>query len=156
VLIQEKVSEARVAAARGEAESARVRAQADAEVARVNAAAQADATRFAAEAEAMAMRQRGEASADAERARGAAVAASYTAGIEALGEQSYTSVQLASILGQPGLKLVPDVVLGEGRSSLADVLLARMATGRSTANAVQVLDVAPAVPVAPTNGHVKG
>ena len=75
------------------------------------------------------MRQRGEASADAERARGQAVAASYEAGIRALGEQSYTAVQLASILGQAGLKLVPDVVLGEGRSNLADVLLAKMATG---------------------------
>jgi hypothetical protein len=29
------------------------------------------------------------------------------------------------------MKLVPDVVLGEGRGNLADVLLARMATGRA-------------------------
>ena len=51
--------------------------------------------------------------------------------------------------------LVPDVVLGEGRSSLADVLLARMATGRTEkAPSVPVLDVS-AVAV-PTNGHVKG
>jgi len=40
------------------------------------------------------------------------------------------------------MKLVPDVVLGEGRSSLADVLLAKMATGR-----------APQGELAPTNGH---
>jgi hypothetical protein len=77
------------------------------------------------------MRARGEASADAERARGAAAAASYQAGIDALGEASYTAVQLASILGSSGLKLVPDVVLGDGRSSLADVLIAKMATGRA-------------------------
>ena len=159
VLIQQKVAEARVAAARGEAESARVRAQADAEVQRVSAAATADATRLAAEAEAVAMRQRGEASADAERARGSAVAASYEAGIRALGEQSYTAVQLASILGQAGLKLVPDVVLGEGRSNLADVLLAKMATGSPKANAVQVLEVnelTPANGASNGNGHVKG
>jgi hypothetical protein len=78
------------------------------------------------------------------------VAASYEAGIRALGEQSYTAVQLASILGQAGLKLVPDVVLGEGRSNLADVLLAKMATGRSTP---AVIDVHPPVPA---NGHAKG
>jgi uncharacterized membrane protein YqiK len=160
VLIQQKVAEARVAAAKGEAESARVRAQADAEVQRVSAAATADATRLAAEAEAVAMRQRGEAGADAERARGAAVAASYEAGIRALGEQSYTAVQLASILGQAGLKLVPDVVLGEGRSNLADVLLAKMAMGSpAKANTLEVLDVTDAVATngaSTGNGHVKG
>ena len=127
VIIKQKVAEAVVAAARGEAEAARVRAQAQAEVQRVSAAAAADATRLSAEAEAEATRKRGEAMADAERARGLAVANSYEAGMQALGEQSYTAVQLASILGQPGLKLVPDVVLGDGRTSLADVLLAKMA-----------------------------
>jgi uncharacterized membrane protein YqiK len=138
VRIQEKVAEARVATARGEADSARVRAQADAEVQRVTAAAAADATRLAAEAEAMATRVRGEAAADAERARGAAVAAAYTAGIGAMGETSFTAIQIASILGDARLKLVPDVVLGDGRSDLADVLLARMATSRVST---------------PTNGH---
>ena len=143
VRIQTQVAEARVAAAKGEAEAIRLRAQADAEVQRVLAAAAADATRLAADAEADAVRVRGEATADAERARGVAAAATYTSGIAALGEQSYTAVQLASILGSSGMKLVPDVVLGEGRSSLADVLLAKMATGR-----------APVVEVAtPTNGH---
>ena len=156
VLIHQQVAEARIAAARGEAEAARLRAQADADVQRVSAAAQADATRLAAEAEAVATRQRGEASADAERARGSAVAASYEAGIHALGEQSYTAVQLASILGQAGLKLVPDVVLGEGRSSLADVLLARMATGSpAVAQAVPVIE-ATTPATTPTNGHAKG
>lgn len=140
VLIQQKTAESRVAMARGEAEAQRV-----------GAAAQADATRFAAEAEAVALRQRGEASADAERARGQAVAASYEAGIRALGEQSYTAVQLASILGQAGLKLVPDVVLGEGRANLADVLLAKMATGRP-----QMPTVIDVKPEASTNGHAKG
>jgi uncharacterized membrane protein YqiK len=148
VLIQQRVAEAVVAAARGEAEAARVRAQADAEVRRVEAAANADAVKLNAEAEAQATRQRGEAMADAERARGNAVAATYQAGIAALGDQSYTSIQLASILGQPGLKLVPDVVLGDGRSNLADVLLAKMA---ATPRVPEVVHLA-----APTNGASKG
>jgi len=135
VRIQEKIAEAHVAAARGDAESARVRASADAEVARVTAAADADA-----------MRLRGDAGADAERARGSAAAANHRAGIEALGEASYTAVQLASILGAAGLKLVPDVVLGEGRSSLADVFLARLASN-------QAPEIVPASE--PTNGHHK-
>jgi uncharacterized membrane protein YqiK len=130
VRIQTTVAEARVAAAKGEAEAIRLRALADAEVQRVLAAAAADATRLAADAEADALRVRGEATADAERARGNAAAATYTSGIAALGEASYTAVQLASILSSSNMKLVPDVVLGEGRSNLADVLLAKMATNR--------------------------
>ena len=145
VRIQEMVADARVAQARGEAESLKLQAAAEAEVQRVSASASADAQRLIADADADAIRARGEANADADRARGGAAAATYKAGIEALGEGSYTAVQLASIVGAAGLKLVPDVVLGEGKSNLADVLLARMATGRPTA-----------VPeVAVTNGHSK-
>jgi uncharacterized membrane protein YqiK len=127
VRIQEKTSEARVAAARGEAEAEKLRAAAAAEVKRLDAAAAADAERMRASAEAEAIRARGEANADAERARGAAAAASYEAGIAALGDASYTAVQIAQIVSAAQLKLVPDVVVGEGKSSLADVLLARMA-----------------------------
>jgi uncharacterized membrane protein YqiK len=132
VRIHEKHAEAQIAAARGQAEATRVRAAAD-----------ADAARFAAEADATATRLRGAAEAEAEAARGDATAQRYRAGIDALGNTSYTAIQLASIVGQAGLKLVPDVVLGEGRSNLADVLLARMATGPSV------------VPAHPMNGHGK-
>ncbi len=147
VRIQEKVAEARVAAARGEAEAMVVNATAAANVQRMNAAAAADATRLEADADADATRVRGEASADADRARGGAAAATYKAGIEALGESSYTAVQLASILGSSGTKLVPDVVLGDGRSNLSDVLIAKMATGHVTAELPRV----PAI----TNGTSK-
>ena len=127
VRIQEKTSEARVAAARGEAEAEKLRAAADAEVKRLDAAAAADAERMRAAAQAEAIRACGDANADAERARGSAAAASYTAGIAALGEASFTAMQIAQIVSAAQLKLVPDVVVGEGKSSLADVLLARMA-----------------------------
>ena len=148
VRIHEKVAEARIAQAHGEAEALKLNAAAEAEVQRVSAAAAADANRLNADADADATRARGAANADAERARGGAAAASYKAGIDALGEASYTAVQLASILGAAGLKLVPDVVLGEGRSSLADVLLAKMATGKPAGDL-------PRVEVAPSsaNGH---
>ena len=118
VKIQEKMAEAHVATARGEAEAQKLRATAEAEIKRMTAAAEAEATRAT-----------GEAKADAERARGAAAAASYQAGITALGEASYTAMQIAQILAEAKVKLVPDVLVGEGKSSLADVLLARMAQG---------------------------
>ncbi len=146
VRIQTTVAEARVAEARGEAEAATLRAAAEASVQRTMAAAAADATRLAGDADADAMRARGQASADAERAKGNAAAATYALGIEALGEASYTAVQLASILSASNMKLVPDVVLGEGRSNLADVLLAKMATNRP------IMEAAPAMPVT-GNGH---
>jgi len=58
-------------------------------------------------------------------------------------------MQIASILGSAGLKLVPDVVMGEGRSTLADVLLARMAaTAATNHRAAEV----PAVIVSAPNG----
>src|SRR6185295_17531512 len=120
VRIHETAAQAVIAAAKGQAEAARVRASAE-----------ADATRLAAEAEAMAITARGEAAANAERARGAAVAASYQAGVKSLGDNGYTSLQMAQTLAVSGLKLVPDVVLGEGRANLGDVLLARMAAGYS-------------------------
>src|SRR5262249_28747516 len=99
VRIHEKNAEAQVAVARGQAESARVHAAAEAGGARVAAAASADAVRLAAEAEATSIRLRGEASAAAEHARGAAAASAYRAGSEALGEQSFTALQIATIVG---------------------------------------------------------
>jgi uncharacterized membrane protein YqiK len=150
VRIHEKNAEAQVAVARGQAEAARVHAAADAECARVAAAASADAVRFAADAEATAIRLRGEATAEAERARGGAAADTYRAGSDALGEQSYTALQIATIVGGAGLKLVPEVVLGDGRANLGDVLLARMAVdhARPAGAAATPTGAAPAV----TNG----
>jgi uncharacterized membrane protein YqiK len=150
VRIHEKNAEAQLALARGQAEAARVHAIANAECARVSAAANADAVRLAAEAEATSTRLQGEAAAVAERARGAAAATAYRAGCEALGEQSYTALQIATIVGGAGLKLVPEVMLGDGRANLGDVLLARMAIehGRPAALAATATPAAPAV----TNG----
>jgi uncharacterized membrane protein YqiK len=150
VHIHETTAQAQIAQAKGLAEAARVRAAADADVARLGAAAAADAAKLAAEADAAATRMRGDAQADAERARGGAAAASYKAGIDALGDTSYTAIQLATILGTSGMKLVPDIVLGEGRSNLSDVLLARMAAERPVRTAPVTLAPPPVIEL--TNG----
>jgi len=134
VQISQRNAEAQVAAARGEAGSFEVRAQAEASIVRVRAEAEAAAQRMRADAEADALRVHGEAAAAAERARGAAAAESHKAGVASLGEGSYTAVQLATILGEAKLKLVPDVAVGgNGATKLTDVLVARM--------------------LAPSNGH---
>jgi hypothetical protein len=76
------------------------------------------------------MRITGAAQADAVRAVGTAKAEVYRLGRDALGETGFTAMQLATILGENHVKLVPDVALGSGRNGgLADVLVARMLSG---------------------------
>jgi uncharacterized membrane protein YqiK len=93
-----------------------------------HAKGEAASVRLRAEAEAEATRMRGEAEASATRATGAAKAEAYGLGAGAVGPESYTAIQLASILGEHQVKLVPDVsVSGDGASGgLASVLIGRM------------------------------
>jgi uncharacterized membrane protein YqiK len=81
-----------------------------------------------AKGEAASVRLRAEAEADATRAVGAAKADSYRAGVEALGGSAFTAMQLASVLGQHGVKLVPDVAVNGGSAlgGLPEALLARL------------------------------
>ena len=154
VRIHEQNAASQLAQARGEAESTRVRSQMQADMHRITAAAAAEAERIAAGADADAIRMRGDANASAECARGNAVAQSYHAGIAALGDTSYTAIQLASILGDAHMKLVPDVVLGNHGHGLADVLLARMAGvgGAMAGSATRALDSSTGVAVGHRNG----
>jgi uncharacterized membrane protein YqiK len=88
---------------------------------------EANATRLRAEGQAAAVRVNGEAEGSAIRAVGAAKAEAYTQGIQAVGANGYTAMQLASILGENHVKLVPDIaVSGEGGNGLVTAVLARM------------------------------
>ncbi|HLE68486.1 MAG TPA: hypothetical protein VJH87_02295 [Vicinamibacteria bacterium] len=59
-----------------------------------------------------------------------AQAEAYRLGRESLGEAGYVATQMASILGENRVKLVPDIaVSGEGSTRLADVLIGRMLAG---------------------------
>jgi len=104
-------------------------AQAVAEQAKGEAAA----VRARAEAEADSTRLRGEAEAAATRATGAAKADAYGLGVGAVGAERYTAIQLAGILGENKVKLVPDVAVnGDGAAGgLASVLIGRMLAGGS-------------------------
>jgi uncharacterized membrane protein YqiK len=98
-------------------------AQAAAEAARGEAAA----TRLRAEAEGAALGLRGDGEAEAARAVGAARAEVYRLGREAMGGD-YAALQIASVLGENHVKLVPDVALGgNGAGSLVDLILSRLA-----------------------------
>lgn len=104
--------------AKGAAQARRLSAEAEADALRLSANAEADANRARAEAEATAIRTTGTAKADA-----------YQKGISALGESAYAAVQIASILGENRVKIVPDVAVGAGGGSgLVDALVARLLT----------------------------
>jgi uncharacterized membrane protein YqiK len=100
---------------------------------RLGAEAQAVATRATAEAEAAATRFRGEAEGDATRAIGNARADAFKAGVLALGPEAFAAMQLATVLGENHVKLVPEIAVtgggadaGTSTSRLADVLVGKM------------------------------
>jgi uncharacterized membrane protein YqiK len=77
----------------------------------------------------------GEADAAAIRAIGAAKADAYRLGIEAVGTSGYTAMQIATILGEHNVKVVPEIaVSGDGSSGLVNVMLARMLSGTADAS----------------------
>jgi uncharacterized membrane protein YqiK len=118
VRISERNAQSVTESAKGEAASLRVRAEAEAMALEVRAAAEASATR-----------QRGGAEAESVRAVGTAKAEVYGLGKASLGEAGFTAMQLATILGEHHVKLVPDIAVGGGNgqgSGLAEVLVARM------------------------------
>jgi uncharacterized membrane protein YqiK len=75
------------------------------------------------EAESIRLRASGEA--EAIRATGTAKADTYRAGVEALGEQNYTGMQIMQIIGDRQVRLIPDVLVGNngGNNGLVDGLL---------------------------------
>lgn len=63
--------------------------------------------------------------ADAIRATGTARADTYRAGVSALGEHGYTAMQLMQIIGDRNVRLIPDILVGNGSggNGLVDGLL---------------------------------
>lgn len=75
------------------------------------------------EAEAIKLKAIGEA--EGIRATGNAKAETYRAGVEALGSQGYTAMQLMQIIGDRNVRLIPDVLVGgnNGTNGIVDGLL---------------------------------
>jgi uncharacterized membrane protein YqiK len=98
-----------------------------------SAKGEANATRLRAEGNAAAVRMSGEGEASAVRAVGAAKADAYRQGIDAVGAGGYTAIQLASILGENKVKLVPDIaVSGDGSGGLVNAMIARVIAAGGT------------------------
>jgi uncharacterized membrane protein YqiK len=87
---------------------------------------EAEAIRLRANAEAESLRLKSIAEAEAIRATGNAKAETYRTGVEALGTQGYTAMQLMQIIGDRHVRLIPDVLVGGNNGStngLVDGLL---------------------------------
>jgi uncharacterized membrane protein YqiK len=83
------------------------------------------------EAEGIRLRAHGEA--EAIRATGSAKAEAYRAGVESLGAQSYTMMQLMQIVGERNVRIVPDVAVSgtNANPGLVDGLLGLMVRSQS-------------------------
>ena len=105
-----------------------------AQAAAEQAKGEATALRFRAQAEADAQRMHGEAEAAATKATGTAKAEAYRLGIEAVGGDAFTAMQIAGLFAEHQVRLVPDIaVSGDGAGNgLATAMLGRLlATGRT-------------------------
>ncbi|MBI1177571.1 flotillin family protein [bacterium] len=87
------------------------------------------------ESEALRLRALGES--EAIRATGQAKAEAYRAGVDSLGAQGYTMMQLMQIVGERNVRIVPDVAVNgaAGNSSLVDGLLGVMLRDKSNGDA---------------------
>jgi len=96
----------------------------------------ANATVKCATGDAESTRLRALGQAEAIRATGLAQAEAYRAGVEALGPQSYASLQLMQVVGERGVRIVPDVNVTGGAtgSGLVDALLGTMLKDRVAAS----------------------
>lgn len=106
------------------------------------------------DAESIKLRAQGEA--EAIRARGEAQAEAYRAGADAMGAQGFTSVQLMQIVGERGVRIIPDIIVGGqgqngGSGTMVDALLGVLLTQQFNGVQNKAAAPTPAVP-ATTNG----
>ena len=103
----------------------------------------ANATVKAATGESESIRLRALGQAEAIRATGFAQAEAYRAGVEALGTQSYAALQLMQIVGERGVRIVPDVSVTGGAtgSGLIDALLGTTLRDRIAPSATAAAEI---------------
>ncbi|MBI3242632.1 MAG: flotillin family protein [Chloroflexi bacterium] len=102
---------------------------------RANGEAEVIRLRGAGEAEAIKLRGLGEA--EGIRAIGMAKAEAYRAGMQALGPQGYTAIQLMQIIGDQRVRIIPDLIVngaGASGASMTDALLGMILRSQMNGN----------------------
>jgi hypothetical protein len=132
VRIAERQAMAVAETARGEASAMKLRAEAEAASLTMRAEAEGGAMRVKGEAEATANRLRGEAEAAITLAVGTSKAEAHRLAVAAIGTSGYTTMQVAAVLAEHRMKLVPEIsVTGNGNghgSGIAEALMAKLLT----------------------------
>ncbi|WDF55226.1 SPFH domain-containing protein [Mucilaginibacter sp. KACC 22063] len=126
VEINTQMAAAKVAAAKGDAESRVINAKADAENRTINAKADAEAKTIIAKADASATEVNGTAEAGKIKAIGLAEAEVTKQKTEAMGTEQYAIVRVAEALASNGIKLVPEILVSGkdgGNSGIVDALI---------------------------------
>jgi uncharacterized membrane protein YqiK len=103
------------------------KAEGESQATHLHAKGEAEAARLRAETESNSVRMLGISEADAVRAKGDAQGEAYRAGVEAIGPEGFTAIQLMQLIAQGKIRIVPDVTVngnGNGGSgSLTEGLL---------------------------------
>ena len=123
VQIAERVADASVKKAGGEAQSVKIQAEADATKVKMIAGADAEKVRLMGNAEAERTRVTGEADASKILAIGKSNAESYELQVKAMGSDQFARLKVMEVIGKEGVKIIPDVLIagGEG-ASVIDLL----------------------------------
>jgi uncharacterized membrane protein YqiK len=124
VQIAERIADAAVKKASGEAQSVKIQAEADSEKVKMLAGADAAKIRLMGNAEAERTRATGDAEAGKILAIGKSNAESYELQVKAMGGDQFTRMKIMEVIGKEGVKIIPDVLIagGEGGSSIVDLL----------------------------------
>jgi uncharacterized membrane protein YqiK len=97
------------------------------------ATGESEAIRLRATGEGEAIRLRAMGESEGVRAIGAAKADAYRAGMQALGPQGYTAIQLMQIIGDQKVRIIPDITVsgqGAGGGSMAEAMLGMLLRGQ--------------------------
>lgn len=106
VQISERLADASVKKATGEARSVKI-----------NAEANAEATKLKAEADAKRTSLIGNAEAEAILAKGKSTAEAYKLAVEAMGKENFTTFKVTEEIGKNGVKIMPDLLINGGGQS---------------------------------------
>jgi len=114
VVIAERVADASVKKAQGEAQSLKLQAGAEAERVRVQASAESERIKLIANAEAEKISKTGIAEAEKILAIGKADAEAYKLAVSAMGEGNFTQLKITESIGKEKIKVMPDILITGG------------------------------------------
>jgi uncharacterized membrane protein YqiK len=125
VQISERIADATVKKASGDAQSIKIQASAEAERTKVLASAEAEKVRMMGDAEAGRTKITGDAEASKILAIGKSNAEAYELQVKAMGSEAFSRLKVVEVIGKEGVKIIPDILIngnGTNGASVVDLL----------------------------------